>query len=263
MKNIILLVLFLFITVSIIAQDKVTEIDINSVTGEAVGSHSESVEQIKQKAINKAKEEALRKSGIEENINSYTDLFRSESSDSYEELFSSDVLTNIRGSVKNVEVLESNITHPSDGVTKVVVSIKCTVMRYNTRPDLTFEAKVEGVEHFYKEGDGLSFLITPTHNSYINAFMFTSESFVLLPNDYEPMKMLNVDEEIRFPSFPGDYELDAGGHEKEVNRLVLVLTKEKYKYHGKVNYKDITDWIMTIPPDEKLIKSYPFTVVKK
>ncbi len=54
-------------------------------------------------AINNAKVDALRKAGIEEHINSYTDYFRSGSNNKMEELFTSDVLSNIRGSVTKIE----------------------------------------------------------------------------------------------------------------------------------------------------------------
>lgn len=244
---------------------KTTEHKIKSAIGIAVGGQSMSPAQVSQMAINKAKVDALQKAGIEENINSYSDYFRSETNDKMEELFTSDVLSNIRGSVKDVVIIgEPERTFTPEDQIQVKIEISCTVIKYTTSKDLEFDAWVTGINNnkFYTEGDTLTFQIKPSLGAYVKVFMFTSESYILLPNAYEPPVLLEAYAKKEYPSANISYILDAGGHEREMNRMVVVLTKLNIPYTGKADYKEITDWIMTIPPDERVIKSFAFEVVK-
>jgi hypothetical protein len=261
------LILFLIIGLGIntvIGQRKTKEEDLKNITGMAIGSEEMSLEQVKQKAIGNAKIEALKAAGIEENINSYSDYFKSESDNKLEELFASDILSDIRGTVKNVEVVNTNKGFTNEGYLKVTVTINCTVVKYNSERDLTFDAWVDGIKMFYKENDGLEFKVKSTQNCYIRAFMFgPKEAYVLLPNDYEKSFILKAHEEYKFPYNVDQYTLYTTGPKKETNRLVLVFTKKEVFYTGEVDYKGITDWIMSIPPDERSIKSYGFDIVKQ
>jgi len=254
-------ILFLGFTFPTNAQKKSSEEKIKGVVAVAVGGATQTPEQVKQKAIDNAKVEALKKAGIEENINSYSDYFRSESDNTMGELFTSDVLSNIRGSVKDIEVLEAKMGFTPEGQIQCTVTLNCTVVKYNTEKDLTFDAYVDGIKMVYKEGDGLEFKIKPTANCYVRAFMFTPNSaFILLPNQIEQPFMMIANTEYSYPYNAKIYELDAGGGKRELNRLVLVLVKKDIPYTGEVDYKAITDWIMTIPPDERVIKSFTFDV---
>lgn len=249
------------------AQRKTTEHKINAAKGVAFGGESMSPDQVKQKAINAAKVKALKEAGIDENINSYNDFFRAETESTMEELFTTDILSQINGTVKNVEVLSSNPSFTPEGQLKYDVTIKCTVIKYNTKNDMTFDAWIEGIKPFYKEGDGLSFTIKPTRDCYVRAFVFTNQSYVLLPNEYEQSNQLLPHTVYPFPDpdLIESYELiiENSGLQRELNRLVIVLLKEDLHYTGKVNYKDITDWIMSIPPDERHLESFSFEIFKE
>lgn len=243
---------------------KTKEIKIEGAVGKAIGGPDDSPAQVKQKAINNAKVEAMRKAGIAEHINSYSDYFRSESNNTMEELFSSDVLSNIRGSVKDVEEVFSKAGVTDEGQISYTVTINCTVIKYTTERDLTFDAKIEGIKMFYREGDGLEFSVTPTADCHIRAFMFYSgDAFVLLPNQVEKDLHLKSGITVKFPLEAGEYQLDAGGKVNETNRLIFVLLKQDIPYFEKVAYQNIIDWIFTIPPDERLIKSFTFDVINQ
>ncbi len=255
-------VLFAF-TVS--AQDeKLEEIKLTGIVGEALGGEQMSPEQVKQKAINAAKIKALQKAGIEENIKSYTDYFRSESDNTMEELFTSDVLSNIEGTVKEIEVVDAKPGFTMENQIKYTVTINCTVVKYNVSKDLTFDAWIEGIKPFYKAGSGLTFTVKPTQPCYIRAFVFTDSSYILLPNDWEKSKLLAAHEITAFPdeSIMNSYEMTIYKKEKETNRLIIVLLKKEIYYTGNLEYKEITDWIMSIPPDERMIESFAFQVFK-
>jgi hypothetical protein len=66
------------------------------------------------------------------------------------------------------------------------------------------------------------------------------------------------------PDVIDSYELSIDNKElnSEINRIVFVLLKDDIFYTGKINYKDITDWIMTIPPNKRFIKSFSFEVYR-
>lgn len=259
-----LIIIFCFSLTSNAQRKKTTEYKIKSATGTAVGGQNMPPSTVKEMAINKAKVDALSQAGIEENINSYSDYFRSETNNSMEELFTSDILSNIRGNVKDIQVIgQPEMGFTPEGQIQITAEISCTVVKYNTSNDLEFDAWVEGIKNskFYNDGDGLSFTIKPTIDCYVNAFMLSSESFILLPNDHEPSQLIPAYEETKFPTFNGKYILEAET-DREMNRLVIVLTKLKIPYTGITDYKQISDWIMSIPPDERVIKTFAFEIVK-
>jgi hypothetical protein len=267
MEKLLAIILIIGIALSASAQKKLTEHKVKAVSGVAFGGETLSPEQVKQKAINDAKIKALKEAGIEENINSYTDFFRAETENSMEELFTSDILSQINGTVKNVEVLSSKPSFTPEGQLKFDVTIKCTVIKYESKIDRAFNAWIDGIKPVYKEGDGLSFTIKPTQACFVRAFVFTNQSYVLLPNEYEHSNQLLQQTTYQFPdpNLVDSYEMiiENKGLQRELNRLVVVLLKEDLYYTGKVNYKDITDWIMSIPPDERHLESFSFEIYRE
>ncbi len=267
MKRAYILFLILSLVATTFAEKKTTETQLKAIEGVGIGGPSETPEQVKQKAINNAKVKALQKAGIEEHINSYTDYFRSEANNNFQDLFTSDILSNINGTVKGIEVVEANLGVTPEGQLKYTVKINCTVIKYNTSTDKSFTAWIDGVKNIYKVGEGLGFTVKPTQQCYIRAFMFTSKSYILLPNDWEPSKLLEPMTEYKFPDekVVDSYEmtLEDPNLDRETNRLVIVLLKQNLYYIGNVNYKDITDWIMSIPPDERMIESFAFDIYRE
>lgn len=254
----------MLIGVNSFAQKKASIIQTDSIAGVWYGGPSDTPEMVKQKAINNAKINALKKAGIEENINAYSNLFRSESANAMEEMFASEILSNINGTVKNVEILEAVMSATAEGLIKYDVLINCKVIKYKTKNDPAFDAWIEGIKSAYKLGEGVSFTVKPTKDCYLRAFWFTNKSFVLLPNAYEKSSVLKAQVQYTFPdpNIIEAYEttIEKPDLQKELNRLVIVLLKNDLYYTGHVNYKDITDWIMSIPPDERNIKSFAFEV---
>lgn len=257
---------FLFASIHGICQNKTDEFQLMGIVGEAIGGEHLSPEQVKQKAINNAKINALKKGGIEENINSYTDYFRKESDNTFEELFTSDILSNIEGTVKDIEVVDARPSFTAENQIKYTVTINCTVVKYNVTKDLSFDAWIEGIQPFYQSGSGLTFTIKPTIPCYARVFAFTDEPFPIYPNQVEKSKLLPA---MEITSFPDplkieSYEVTTEKADKETHRMVVVLLKNDLYYTGsKVGYKEIIDWIMTIPPDERKLETFTFEVFKK
>ncbi|MBI9068327.1 MAG: hypothetical protein JEZ09_13620 [Salinivirgaceae bacterium] len=260
------LFVFLCSTSLVFSQRKSSEHKVNNIQGVAVGSASQTPEEVKQKAINNAKVNALKSAGIEENISSYSDYFRSESDNTMEDLFTSDILSNINGTIKDINISHQLFEIDNEGNIKCNLTINCSVIKYKTKKDLAFDAWVDGIKMLYNAGDGLTFTIKPTKDCFIRAFVFTDKSYVLLPNAYEHSKKLLAQNKYTFPDpkimDPYELTLESEKKDKELNRLVLVFLKEDIYYTGKINYKDITSWIMSIPPDDRIIKYYSYAIYK-
>ncbi|MFC2151007.1 DUF4384 domain-containing protein [Bacteroidota bacterium] len=267
MKRIYLLgVILLFLIVSkpfAIAQKKVKEIEINEVQGIAIGSDIETIDQITQRAINEAKVEALKQAGVAENIASFSDFFQTEDDEKYEELFTSDILSDIRGSVKNIEVLDTKKSFDQSDRLQVEVVINCTVVKYLTEKDIAFDAWIDGVGMFYQNEEDLLFKVKPSKDAYLKIFIFgETDAFQLFPNDEEDSYLLKANSQYNFPSEFTEYELYTD-KKSEIHRMVVVLMKEDIPYTNDVEYKKIIDWIFSIPPDMRVIKSFGFSIVNE
>lgn len=253
---------FLFINIELIAQDNIEEIKLKSIKGIAIGTDNESISQITQRAINEAKIEALKRAGVEENISSYTNYFQSENNNTYEELFASDILSDIRGAVKAVDIIDTKRTFDEHGKLNVEVTINCTVVKYNTNKDLSFDIWIDGIGMFYLSETKLIFRIKPTRDTYVHIFLFNeTESYQMFPSKYEVSFLLKEDNQYNFPTNAVDYILYTD-KKSEAHRMIMVFTKDKIPYTGKINYKHIIDWIFSIPPDLRIIKSFAFNVIK-
>ncbi len=243
------------------AKKKVKEVKIEGVKGMAIGSTTESMEDVTARAINEAKTEALKRAGVAENIASYSDYFKSEEAGNYEELFTSDILSDIQGSVKDVEVIDVQRGFTQEGNLKIEVTINCTVMKYETEKDIAFDAWIEGFKMFYPTGTPLTFTVKVSKNAWIKMFLISeSEAYQLFPNDYESSFVMQANQIYDFPTTHIDYILETD-KKSEIHRAIIVLLKEDIPYTQSVEYKEIVDWIFTIPPDMRIIKTFGFSVV--
>jgi len=248
--------------VSLQAQQNMKQISLERIHGMSIGSESETLSTIRQRAVNEAKVAALQRAGIHEQIQSYTNYYQSETREEFEELFSSDIFTDIRGAVKDVRIVDTRKEFTDEGLPKVEVWIDCKVLKYKTKKDLSFLIEVEGVHSFYHHNDPLEFTVKPHGKGYLKAFVFTAhEAFQIFPNDYESSFQMSSD---RSYQFPRNSRLILETQKKsEPHRLVLVYLKEDLPYIGEVSYQEILDWIFSVPPDIRTIKTLTFSVIRE
>lgn len=262
--RIIHLPVFLFVllglgTSCLSAQQKMDVVSIDSIYGMAVGSESETIKTIMERAVNEARIKALREAGIHESIHSYSAFFQSETRQEYEELFASDILTDMRGAVKHVHVFDTKKTFTSDGMPRVEVWINCEVVKYTSKPDPAFVFEASGVKPVYQHNDRLEFSVRPHQNGYLRAFVFTGdEAFQVFPNEYEASFELAAGETAVFPK-EAELILETD-EESEMHRLLLVFLKQDIPYVQDVDYKEIFDWLFSIPPDQRALKTFSFSV---
>jgi hypothetical protein len=262
MKKIILLYVIVSLNVTIGYSQKNDEIKVNSVSG--IG-YDDCISSAREKALNNAKIYALSKAGIEENINSYADLFKSETEDNYSELFTSQVFTNIRGSVKDITIISEIKSITPENLIKYEVEMKCTVIKYNSLPDQFYKADISGIKPFYYEGEKLSWTVNVTKDSWFYVFCIPQnqdDAYSLFPNQYEPSFLLKAQTDY---SFPQHIELEQflDGDKQQTDRIIMVLTKSNYPYTEKISYKNICDWIFSISPDQRIVESFAVSIVPK
>jgi len=265
-KSIITLIVvfqILFTIHQVFADKDVKEIKMTNIKGMAIGSDNESIEQVIQRAINEAKTAALQSAGIEENIASYTDYFQKEDKGSYEDVFTSDFLSDIRGAVKDIVIMDTKKSFDEVGHLKVEVLINCTVVKYLTDKDISFDAWVDGVGMFYPSETNLIFKVKPSKDSYVKIFILSeSEAFQLFPSEYEASHLLKANTQYNFPSEVMDYTLYTDKR-TETHRMIMVFMKEDIPYTKDVEYKQIIDWVFSIPPHMRVIKTFGFSVVNE
>lgn len=240
-------------------------IELENIQGQAIGGINTAPIEVIERAIKNAKINALTKAGIHEEINTYQNLFRSETAEEYEEVFMSDVFTNISGVVQSVIVKDTVARFdPTNYGLKVTVITDATVIKYATKEDRTFDAWVKGIKSVYPSSSLATFELKPTQDCYVRAFLIAreQESYQLFPNEYEKDFMLKANQVQKFPTLSYlDYELTTK-MEKEPHRIIIVMVKEQIPYTSEVAYKPILDWIFSIPPEKRIVKSFGITVIK-
>ncbi len=262
MKTTITTLLIIFTCINLITAQKTEVISISRVTG--IG-YDECIPAAREKAINAAKIQALNDAGVSENIRSFTDLFQSETDDNYFELFTSQVFTDIRGSVAAVEIIDEKKEFTTGDNIKFEVTINCKVLKYNTFPDPLFKAEIQGIKPIAYENSLLEFTVKPTKDSWLYVFCVSDDeelALLLHPSTTQPALLLSGGQKYSFPHAPGhQWRLSLGGKEKIIGRVICILTKEPYPYTASVRYKNIVDWIFSIPPDMRTIETFPINII--
>ena len=214
------------------------------------------------KALADAKEEALRRAGIKENISSFSSLSVLEDNESFEEVFNSEIFSNITGSITEWDYLikptkgfDAKLNSPT-----ISFSIKAKVKKYKTKKDPSFKAKVEGIKSSYKDGEYINFDVTFYKDSYINIFYISSkESSILYPieeDDRFANKLYNRNDTKEFDYIQAETKLLA-----EYGKFLIVITKEYYPYIQSSKDKDgystktdlefIMQWLFSIEPHNR------------
>lgn len=242
--------------------------EVENVKGTAIISGDVSPNKAKILALNEAKVNALRSAGVDENINSYQMLFTSHIKNDYSQFFSSDIQSEMQGAVKSYELKGERMYCKNENEVVYEVVIDAKVIQYTTKPDLTFNASIDGIKAVYNSGGNLNFTVKPTRDCYLNIFNITdSDAGLLYPNSYEKQKELKKDVSYPFPTEKIDYSLGSGQKKSETNRLIFVFTKKEIPF-VKMDKDQVTtneqifSWIYQIPPDERKVEYFTLTIVQ-
>ena len=225
-------------------------------------SDTETYDEALVRALADAKEEALRKAGIQENISSFSSLSVLEDNESFKEVFNSEIFSNITGSITSLDYIKK----PTKGFdaklncSTISFSIKAKVKKYKTKKDPSFKAKVEGIKSSYKNGQYADFNVRFYQDSYVNVFYISSkEASILYPIEGEKRyanKLYNKNNEKAFDYIYVETKLSA-----EYGKILIVITKEYYPYihakedesgyYTKTDVESIMQWLFSIEPNNR------------
>lgn len=224
--------------------------------------------QAKIQALNDAKISALKTAGIEENISTYQLLFTSQIKNDYTQFFNSDIQSEMRGAIKSYILKNERIYCKSENEIVCEVNIDADIIKYDTKPDITLDAYIEGIKAAYNNDDKLTFNITTTQQCYLTIFNITdNDAFVLLPNAYEKQFQLISAVEYKFPIAKIDYILHTDMKQQETNRLIFVFTKTlipfiKMDKEQVTTQENIFSWIYSIMPDQRKVEYFTLIIQK-
>ncbi len=266
-KITISLIIFVF-TTAVYAQKK-----INVTARGQYEALDLTIEEVKEKAINEAKKNAMVKTGISENVKVSDFLYTFEDDEKFREIFQSFVSTETGADIIVEEVKEINRDINEFGNILIEVEIQAVVYKHKSEKDPSFVFKVEEIKEFYYNNTPLNFTFTPSKNGFLKIFNITDiKAFILYPytdssNDYlndVQSNMFVKNQKIRFPINPNMdgyfFEIDNKDKNKEYNLLIFIYTKTDIPFMDDVTVENIMKWTYEIPLDEKAVDQYGIVV---
>lgn len=264
-NNLFFCFILLFLANVISAQEI---IEVRDIKGSALIAGDVSPKEAKLEALNNAKIKALEKAGIEEHIKSNELLFSSQQKNDYSQFFSSDIQSEIQGAVQSFKIKSEKINKKSESELICEVTIDATVVKYKTKPDVSFDAIIDGIKAAYNNNEDLIFALKTTQHCYLTIFNITdNEALLLFPNEYEKQMVLDKSKLYKFPFAKIDYTLVTNLKESETNRLIFVFTKTEIPFikmdkDQNTTTEDIFSWIYSIMPDQRKVEYKTFLILK-
>ena len=233
-----------------------------------------------ERAVSNAKQEALRKAGIAENVSASDVLITSQNNAEFKQDLNSFVAVEINGAVLNDSVVERRDFVDQFGNMVVQVFLNTDVIKYEKKPDPSFDFKVEGLREYYENNDLVNFDFFPYANGYLKIFNINdTECFMVYPYSSPDYSFLSdtinrkfiANRKLRFPLNKniGDSSTGQTGYmmttrtKRERNYLIFVYTKENILFKDTPEKKNILNWIYRITPDKRKVRFYDFVIVNK
>ncbi|MCD4818002.1 MAG: hypothetical protein K8S23_04880 [Candidatus Cloacimonetes bacterium] len=274
MKNIIIILTLILLCFSNLSAKK-NEIKVKGAIGISFIEGDISYNQARKHAIERATEDALNKAGVPITVSSNVTIFESEVNDQLSEVFSSNITTETRG-----EIIDYKIVNEEKGLNDldnfyIKIKLDATVLKYETKLDPTFTAKIEGIDAVYKNDEQIDFTILPVKDTYIRIFYISdNDASLLFPiKDFHDDSKFTKDILHKSPFTEKiEHYYAYAKTQIEVGRIVIVMTKQNIpflevekdedNYLTKAKAKKIISWIHKIEPDQRNVFYFPFTVKK-
>ncbi len=234
------------------------------------------LEEVKNKAIDEAKKNAMVQAGIAENVQVSDFLYTFEDDEKFKEIFQSFVSTETGADIMVEEVKEIKRDINEFGNILIEVEISAIVYKHEEKKDPALIIKVDGIKELYLEDDPLVFSLTASKDGYLKIFNVTDEiAFILYPyNDPaysylkdDPERIFKKNEKVDFPinqNMDGYYfGIDNEDKDKEYNLLIFVFTKENIPFMQDVKVNNIMKWIYQIPLEDRVVEQYGIVVKRK
>lgn len=234
--------------------------DVRIVTVHAEGkcelSRFITIEQAEQKALQEAKQEALRKAGIPENVWSVFGTVTESDGQAFKQAYSEMSVLAIGGLVNILEA--PTYTQEYNKVEKrtyVICKIHAEVKK-GDQVDKSYQIKVDGISSVYKVDEAFSMNIQVSFDSYVRVFWFNeSDGSQLLPNSYEQNHFLPKGTTRVFPNSElydlGIVKNDPTKETEQVNVMVVATKTDHPFFEDVVSFESLLKWIYNIPASER------------
>ncbi|MBI4746295.1 MAG: DUF4384 domain-containing protein [Deltaproteobacteria bacterium] len=123
--------------------------------------------------------------------------------------------------------------------------------------DPYFRVKGELNRQVFMAGEEATIKARCTKDCYITILNLTAENkiWVLLPNEYEPSRLIKAGEEYTFPMSGLSLEMQTlPGHKRDAEAFILVGTKERFDLMSKgssLKPEDLYKALLSLPPDTR------------
>lgn len=212
------------------------------------------------RALHEAKEDALRKAGVGENVWSIFGMMTTSTSSTFMEAYSEMSVMAIEGKVTINNETGSWILN-KEGNPVYTVKLDAEVTVDHNEEDKTYAISTDGIANHYSNGDKCSCTFTiDGADSYLKVFFFNDEmAGMIYPNTPEQkMRQFKVGEVYSFPvpqnGRQGSIQMRKNGEDPENIVILFVATKKNYPYIGDNDATSILQWIYNLPADERTIE---------
>lgn len=285
-KRYYILFILLFAVLSLPAQREKTKTV--TATGTYVGNENETMNEIKAKALQKAKKEALKEAGVPEKIRSTTILLLNNDSTEFYEISTEVDLLELEGRLGNVEVIDEKREY-KDNYTLYSVTIRAEVKVEEIKNDPDFDFETSGFKDIYHSGEKMHFTIKPTRDCNLRIFYFgedTSDNAQIYPmKDVFKDLPFKADVPVQFP--PEDpmflyntvFEYSMDFSNKNMNKdkisergiiLIVALKNDKHQYRftrknadRPLTKKEVFTWLSSIDNDQKRVALQVVHIIRK
>ncbi len=234
-------------------------------------SNEQTYEYVLNKLLAEAKTDACREAGVEENIYTFSSLSINENQDNINEVFTSDILTNMRGRIKEWKYINEP-TQEFDkeiGRPYVTFSIEAIVEKYKSERDPTFKAEISGVKSSYKHDERIEFEINFLEDAYINIFYFSDREALRvfpIPNSQFKAQLYKKESSTEINHIQAEFNSSF-----EYGKILTVITKKNYPYINLENkdgynivttWENIQKWMLNIEPNMRYEYFHEFVITK-
>ncbi|MBO7586004.1 MAG: DUF4384 domain-containing protein [Bacteroidales bacterium] len=276
----ITLALLLLIAVPLSAQrERVRTV---TATGSYVANQNETPAYGWSKALLEAKKQALREAGVMEDISSTTIMVMGGAENDFREISSELGRIEIEGRVRVEEQTNASPVFTNDGLIRYTTTIRADVLMEETEDDMLFQFKTDGLKNIYRDGEKMTFTITPMADCYLRIFYFgeiPSSNAQIYPIDSLLKDVqLKANVPVQFPPSKKnrqffynrkDYnyvDYDIGIDDKRNNLeqgvLLIVALKKPYPFMEEVSYESVISWLSRIKRNEKRVQWHGVNIVR-
>lgn len=214
-------------------------------------------EQAEQKALQEAKNEALHKAGVDENVWSVFGLISQNDGQEFHQAYSEMSVLAVGGLVHLTEEPVYTEEYSRSEKRRYIVCKIHAEVKKGESVDKSFQIKVDGIAPVYKDGEPLKFKISSSQDAFVRVFWFNkAEGSQILPNDYQQKHFVTKGTALSVPSDTDPYIMAIEKKDKradtELANIMVVATKKDYPfYENEVSFQSLLNWIYEIPASDR------------